>query len=287
MQILVVGGTGMVGGHAALHLSSLGHNFLKGDYVERSFTREDLTEFEAIVFAAGHDVRHSPQGTEFDQHVLHVNGEAVPRFARLARDAGVRRFIHIGSYYPHVAPELVNTSAYVRSRKLATGGIFALAEEDFLVSSLDAPFIVGAVPGMRSPMFEAYIQYALGKIDIPPFGPSGGSNFISTQSLSEAIAGAMERGESPKAYLLGDEDLTFASYFELFFRVVGNPAEIPSLDTEHPLLPDSAIYTSRGKVVSYEPDSGDVARLGYRRHDVERAVKEVVALLQPAVEKDN
>jgi hypothetical protein len=114
-----------------------------------------LSAFEAIVFAAGHDIRHSPQALDFGIHILHVNGEAVPRFTRLARDAGVRRFIHIGGYYPHVTPERINTSTYVRSRRLATDGTFALAGEEVLVHSLDCPFIVGIVPGMRSHMFEA------------------------------------------------------------------------------------------------------------------------------------
>ncbi|MBA5760057.1 nucleoside-diphosphate sugar epimerase, partial [Escherichia coli] len=43
------------------------------------------------------------------------------------------------------------------------------------------------------------------------------------------------------------------------------------------LLPDMAIYTGRGNVVAYEPDSADLALLRYRRGDVQRAVDEVVA----------
>ena len=81
--------------------------------------------------------------------------------------------------------------------------------------------------------------------------PAGGSNFISTQSLSEAIWGALQRGEAGKAYLVGDENLSFADYFAAFFRAAGNPRDVPSLDQEHPLLPDIAIYTGRGNVVSY------------------------------------
>ncbi|KAB8071569.1 hypothetical protein BDV29DRAFT_159364 [Aspergillus leporis] len=228
-----------------------------GDYVEGSYTENSLSAFEAIVFAAGHDIRHSPQALDFGIHILHVNGEAVPRFTRLARDAGVRRFIHIGGYYPHVTPERINTSTYVRSRRLATDGTFALAGEEVL--------------------------YALGKIDIPPFGPSGGSNFISTQSLSEATAGALEQGETLKAYLLGDENISFTSYFESFFHAVGNHISVFSLDREHPLLPDSAIYTDRASVVSYEPNPDDVAQLGYRRQDIARAAKELVGLLEPEI----
>ncbi|MFT4054048.1 MAG: NAD-dependent epimerase/dehydratase family protein [Novosphingobium sp.] len=296
MKILVVGGTGMIGGHAALHLAALGHEvtiagrkpaqpgtplvdlpYLQGDYVAETFMRGHLAPFESIVFAAGHDIRHQPEGADFGEHVLHANGVAVPRFAGLAKSAGVRRFVHVGSFYPHVAPELVETNAYVRSRKLATDGILALADDTFDVVGLDAPFVVGTVPGMSLPMFEVYTRYAQGKLDgMQVFGPAGSTNFISTLSLSEAIAGALERAQSGRAYLLGDENLSFADYFGLFFRAAGSDTAVPSLDQEHPLLPDSAIYTGRGNRVAYEPDADDAARLGYRRGDITRAVEEIV-----------
>ena len=295
MKILVVGGTGMIGGHAALHLASKGHDvtvsgrkppqqstelspmpFLKGDYVEGSFTRQDLAGFDAIIFAAGNDIRHVPEGTDYDAHVYRANAEAVPQFAALAKQAGVRHFIHVGSFYPHVAPELVEKSVYVRARKMATDGIAALADESFHVVSVDAPFVVGTVPGMSLPMFEAYTRYAEGQLGIPPFGPAGVTNFISTQSLSEAIEAALERGENGKAYLVGDENLSFANYFKLFFQAAGNDVDVPSLDQEHPMLPDVAIFTGRGNVVQYEPDAQTMADLAYRRNDVARAVKEVV-----------
>lgn len=295
MKILVVGGTGMIGGHAALYLASQGHDvtvsgrkppqdstalarlpFLQGDYIEGTFTAQDLSGFDAVVFAAGNDIRHVPQGVDSDSHVLHANAEAVPQFAALAKQAGVRHFIHVGSFYPHVAPELLEKSVYIRSRKMATDGIAALADESFHVVSLDAPFVVGTVPGMSLPMFEAYTRYAEGQLGIPPFGPAGSTNFISAQSLSEGIQAALERGENGKAYLVGDENMSFADYFSLFFRAVGNDVDVPSLDQEHPLLPDIAIFTGRGNVVRYEPDAKTMADLGYRRNDVARAVREVV-----------
>ena len=295
MKILVIGGTGMIGAHAALHLAAQGHDvtvsgrkppqpttelsrlpFLPGDYIEGSFTTQDLTGFDGIIFAAGADFRHVPKGADHEAYVLRANAEAVPQFAALAKQAGVRHFIHVGSFYPHVAPELVDKSVYVRSRKLATDGIAALADDSFHVVSVDAPFVVGAVPGMSLPMFETYTRYAEGQLGIPPFGPAGGTNFISTLSLSEAIQAALERGENGKAYLVGDENLSFADYFKLFFRAAGNDVDVPALDQEHPLLPDIAIFTGRGNVVRYEPDAKTLADLRYRRNDVARAVKEVV-----------
>lgn len=298
MKILVVGGTGMIGGTAALYLKGKGHDitiagrrppeettplkdlpFIAGDYIEGTFTKEQLGQFEAIVFTAGNDIRHMPPGMDmsrFYEHCHNANSIAVPRFAREAKEAGVRAFIHVGSFYPHIAPELVATNGYIRSRKDAAEGVTALADDSFHAISLDAPFVVGCVPGKSDAMFQAYVQYAEGKLGIPPFGPAGGTNFISALSLAEAIEGALERGKNGKIYLVGDENLSFAKYFELFFRAVGNNAEVPSLDQEHPLLPDAALYTGRGNTVSYEPDA-DATALGYRRNDIARAVGEIAA----------
>jgi len=86
----------------------------------------------------------------------------------------------------------------------------------------------------------------------------------------------MQRGASGNAYLVGDENLSFADYFAAFFRAAGQPQPVPCVDQEHPLPPDLA-NTGRGNVVSYEPDPADVAVLRYRRGDVQPAVDEVVA----------
>jgi hypothetical protein len=95
--------------------------------------------------------------------------------------------------------------------------------------------------------------------------------------LSQAILGALLHGEPGKAYLVGDQNLSYAEYFQAFLRAVGNEAEVPSLDQEHPLLPDMALYTGRGNTLRYEPDAAETALLGYVRNDIQRAVNEVVA----------
>jgi dihydroflavonol-4-reductase len=166
----------------------------------------------------------------------------------------------------------------VKSRKASDEGVRALNAPGFGVISINAPFVVGSVPGLTVKMFEFHTRYAEGKLrGLEEFAPPGGVNFISTQSLSEAIAGALERGESGKAYLVGDENLTFQSYFGQFFQAVGRSPMLQVIDQEHPLMPDTAIIWGRGKSVHYEPDPREVALLGYRRRDVSRAIQEVVA----------
>src|SRR3546814_744796 len=161
MKILVVGGTGLIGGHAALHLQSLGHEvtiaarhsaqeqsalaslpILIGDYVANDFTREQLADFDALVFAAGNDIRHIEKDADEAAHWQRANIDGVPRFFRLAREAGIRRAVLVGSFYPQVKPELIERVPYVRSRHLADEGARAPAPEDFAVCSVNAPFVV-------------------------------------------------------------------------------------------------------------------------------------------------
>ncbi len=303
MKILIVGGTGPIGGYIGSHLADKGFDvtlcsrkkpsdnealakfpWVYGDYLKETFEQKDLEPYETIVFAAGSDGRHIPEGDDEDQHFLHANGVMVPKFAKLAKDAGVGTFIHIGSFYPHVMPEILGSNVYVRSRHLASQGVCKLASDTFRAMSLDAPFVVGMVPGTRNAMFQAYISYARGvHAFIPPSAPTGGTNFISVRSLAEAVSGAIQRGEGGKAYLLGDENLSFAEYFGMFFKAVGNPASVPAVDKNHPMLPDPAIIQGRGNVISYEPDPDDVERLGFRRADIRPTVEAMVADLDAII----
>ena len=296
MKVLVVGGTGALGGHAAIHLAGKGHDvtiggrnpanpatpmaampFLQGDYVAGDFTPERLAGFDWVVFAAGNDPRHVPADADFVDFLHRANHVAVPAFFAAARDAGVKRAVQLGSYYHQAAPELIAGNPYIQSRKAACEGARAQATEGFGVISVNAPFMVGSVPGLPTVIFEPYVHWAQGKLPIPAYGPAGGTNFMSFRSLSEAIEGALECGESGKAYLVGDEDLSFTEYFQLFFDAAGNATRLEERDEEHPLLPDIAIPQGRGNWVRVSPDPAEVALLGYRRGDVASAVADLVA----------
>jgi dihydroflavonol-4-reductase len=293
MKTLIVGGAGMIGGRTALHLKARGHDvtiagrnpplattplgdlpFVRVDYMD--YDPGVLTGFDALVFAAGNDIRHIPEG-EDDGYWHRVNSQGIPRFFAAAKAAGIRRAVNVGSYYPQAAPELVEGNAYIRSRKVSDEGVVALADAGFAACSVNAPFVVGTVPGLPLPMFIAYTHYAQGKYaPMPEFAPPGGVNFISTQSLAEAIEGALERGVPGTSYLVGDENLTWQDYFGAFFQEVSRDKP-PIRDEEHPMLPDSAMPFGRGNTLYYEPDAREAALLGYRRHDIRPAIAEIVA----------
>lgn len=300
MKILIVGGTGMIGGHAAEFLLACGNHIsiaarryphpespmakypiLLGDYTRGDFTEADLAPFDAIVFAAGNDIRHFPGGTGEQEFWDATQIVGVPRFVALARRAGVRRVVLIGSYYHQAMPDLIEKSTYVRARHLADEGARSLATREFNVSTLNPPSIVGAIPGVAAKRYETLTAWARGLLpNIPLFAPAGGTNYMSVRSLCEAIWGALQNAEPGKAYLIGDENLTFRDFFQMFFDSLGNPRVLEERDQEHPLLPDHFIVPGRGKILAYEPAADETALLRYNRHDVRRAVEEVVALVK-------
>jgi nucleoside-diphosphate-sugar epimerase len=305
-KILVVGGTGLIGAATALHLAELGHevtvagrtppssraleklSFLCGSFLADDFSRAALGHFDSLVFAAGNDVRQLPAGVDEAEYFHRANSIGVPAFIERAREAGVSTAVYVGSYYSYVLPRArIEASGYLRSRRAADEGVRSLATKDFRVCSLNAPFTIGYVEGISGLPIETSVRYLLGLMDGP--GPRwmipGGGNFMSTRSFAEAVAGALDRGENGSGYLVGDENWTFAHYYELLLDAMGMRGRVQVKDAEHPSMPDLTLYAGRGATVAFEPDPAMVARLGYRRHDAERMVREMASYYRRLIEQ--
>lgn len=292
MKILVVGGTGMIGGFFAQYLHAKGYDvaiaarrhvdensplksfsFVKVDYVQMEFSREEVASFDTVIFSAGNDVRHFPDSEDDSWYDL-VGPVGVPRFFAELKAVGVKRAVNIGSFYPQLLPQLIESNPYIRSRHLSDKGVAALAGPEFLANSVNAPIVVGAPESVVVPVLETYVRYAEGEHPGPFFLPEGGTNFISVLSLAEAVEGAFLRGAPGASYLVGDENLSFADFFGGFFDALGRPRP-ETRDASHPLLPDEALFWGRGRCLYYEPDQKETELLGYRRQDVQRAVHEL------------
>jgi dihydroflavonol-4-reductase len=299
MRILVVGGAGMIGGHIARLLTDRGEDVtvgargdvaedspaaglpvLAGDYAAGTFGEADLASYDAVVFAAGQDIRHRPRDLDAAGERAfweRMQSDGVPRFARLCKQAGVRRFVQIGSYYHQVLPDLAALDPYVRARELADVRTRDLADADFAAITVNPPNIVGAAPGRGLRGFAKLVQWADGELpDIPDFAPAGGTNYLSVRSLAEAVCGALTDGRAGSAYLVGDQNLTFRDYFQQLFEAAGSTRTLDERDAPHPFLPDAAIIPGRGYVLAYEPVPAEVALLGYTRDDVRRELESIV-----------
>ncbi len=250
---------------------------LRGDYAAGTFTEADLAGFDSIVFSAGNDVRHVAADDESGQHWSSVQSDGVPSFIETARRAGVGRVVQVGSCYHQFDPSLAAGSPYVEARRLADERSRALSDGSFAVITLNPPPIVGSIPGRVQRRFGRMIDWVRGDMpDVPVFAPRGGTNYMSAHSLAQAIGGALAAGESGRAYLVGDENLSYGEYFGMWAYAAGRAEPLELRDEEHPFQPDRFIVQGRGNTLSYEPPAEEVALLGYDRGDIRRAITEIV-----------
>ncbi|MFT4082571.1 MAG: NAD-dependent epimerase/dehydratase family protein [Nocardioides sp.] len=305
MRILVVGGTGLIGSHAARLLAAEGEDvviagrtapeapslveeldFLEGDYAAGDFTPERLRGFDAVVMAAGNDIRHVAPGagdvdlTDFWER---MQSGGIPAVAEAARAAEVGRFIQVGSCYHVVRPEWAETNPYVRARRDADERARALTTDEFAVVTLNPPPIVGMTPGIATRRYSRLFRWARGEDPKWPLtAPPGGTNFVTVRSLAEAIRGALWVGRPGEAYLIGDENLSYRDYFQTIVDLVGGTGRVEVVDAEHWFLPDRMIVPGRSAMFSYEPDPAAVALLGYRRDDIRPMLAAMVAQARTA-----
>ena len=299
MKVLVIGGSGLIGGEAALHMSALGHDVsimsrqppqapslaalphIPGDYVNDDLGDGRLEGFDWLVFSAAADIRNLPQDGSVTPQAFYqrANDEAVPRAIEHASAAGIRRAVYIGSFYAQVAPHRIEECPYVASRYNTDRLVRGLSGPEFDVITLDCPFILGHVPGTTVPYLAALANYAAGRLsDLPVFAPVGGTNHMSAHSVAQAVAAAFEEGEPGRAYLVGDENYSWKDYLELWFREAGNPQALPVLEDDHPLFPNAIMFAGAGATVSYEVDANDYKALGqYDRHQIAPTIRKVLA----------
>ena len=207
MKVLVVGGTGLIGGSVALHLSISGHAVTVGarrpapvgsplaelpainvDFLAPDQNLDQLAAFDALVFAAGNDFRHIPLGTPEEQYWQCANVQGVPKFLGAAKQSGIRRAVYVGTYYPQTMPHLIESVPYVRSRHAADEGTRALNSPCFEICSVNPPSVIGVVQGLIDKRLKARVQYALGEMpEIPDFAIGGGTNVMSTRSCQKHL----------------------------------------------------------------------------------------------------
>lgn len=285
MKILVVGGTGYVGGYTALYMHDKGHEvtimsrsrprgtsrlndlpYVRGDYVNEDFNDGRLEGYDGLMFCSGTDLGNYP-GEEviskeafFDQ----CNVIGIPRFFEAARAAGIKRTAYMSSYYPMVNPD--SEDPYVRSRLLGDRGARALSGPDFNVCSLGLPWILGYVPGLPLAHWTALAHYAAGRLPAwEEFAPAGEANYMTCESVAQAMEGGLLRGESGKDYLIGDANLTWKEFFELWFKAAGRPRQLEVRDQEHPLIPGEVLRYVEPGMAHYQPPEDETRLLGYRQ----------------------
>lgn len=310
MRILVVGGTGFIGWHAVCELFRRGFDvtamarqapvkglFPKGvhsvqaDIVTSSEEelRRVVNGHDALVHAAGADPRTLP-GRSASDYFYQVNVAASVRLFRIARYEGVKRAVMITSYFHTLRPEMIESHPYVRSRALSEKKSLDAALPDLGLMILQPPYVFGVVPDQNT-LGTGLARYAGSRL--PLLVPEGGTNAMSVQGVATAIAGAIERGEPGKRYLVGDENLSWAELISRFARFKNRLRPVHIIPTrsinfamhagtiflrimhkESGLAPVPLTRILTDKMF-FDPAPA-AAALGFLRGDLDRAIKEVV-----------
>jgi len=244
-RVMIVGGTGLLGYHAALEFLKRGYRVtalaledvdLKGWYPEEirvvygdvfTMAPEPLVELmkghHAMVYAVGPDDRSVPDAPAslfFQQKLVDTSA----RVFGAARRAGVKRSVLLGSYFhyfhrlmPHLG--LAARHPYIRARIEQEIAVLAAAGKGMDVMILELPYIFGTMPN-RIPLWkETFFDHLL-KMN-PIFYPDGGSSMVCVGNVAEAIAGAVSLGDHAHRYAIGDQNLRWKEMFAIMFGAIG------------------------------------------------------------------
>jgi len=223
------------------------------------------------------------------------NVEATVRLLTLARNAGVKKGVVLGSYFAHfdrIWPQLrlSQRHPYIRSRVEQEEAAIAAGGEGMQVMILELPYIFGAMPG-RTPLWKPLIDY----IQFTPilFYTRGGTNCITVEHVAEAIAGAVEKGEGGQRYLIGGENLTWVElldrincYLGIAKKVVTLPNWVVIFGTifvklGHLLqgresgLDPLALIKLQSAMTFFDPTASQLA-LGYGKNSIDEALRRTV-----------
>jgi len=316
MKVFIIGGTGFIGYHAVLEFLKRGHRISTlalpplpaSDLFppEVAITLADLgqtsdqelrgllRDHDALVYAAGADDRTIPKRPAYDLF-FRANVETPQRVFELARQAGIRRGVVIGSYFAYfdrVWPEmrLAGRHPYIRSRQAQVEACFAASLPALELMILELPYVFGAMPG-RVPLWRPLIQYL--RSPWPLFYPRGGTNVIAVESVAEAIAGAIERGRAGEIYQVGGENLSWVELLARLSRLAGREKRVitlPDVAVQAGMMLIGLIHHVQGRESGLNPayfarlqtartflDPGTARQaLGYGESDVDSALRKTV-----------
>jgi nucleoside-diphosphate-sugar epimerase len=177
MRVLLTGNQGYLGTVMSAVLSDHGHDVVgldSGLFAEcvlgpapkdpvtlpldlRDVQESDLDSFDAVVHLAA--LSNDPLGSLDPQLTYDINHTASVRLARLAKSAGVRRFLYAStcSVYGAAGEELVTEEAplrpvtpYAKSKVMVEADVSALADDDFCPVYLRNATAFGFSPRLRA-----------------------------------------------------------------------------------------------------------------------------------------
>ncbi len=203
-----------------------------------------------------------------------------------AREAGLSRFIYIGSVHayqnrPHLErldesrPMVVHGGAYDRSKSEAQRWVLAQNQPGFETLALCPTSMIGPPDLKPSLLGQAIHDIAAGKI--PAVFP-GGFDFCDVRDVAQAILNAIHAGRPGQAYLLGGRWYSMRDMGKHIGAVIGKPIRLPEIPfwLGKLLLPFSRIYAKMsGQKTEFTAEALDILRFGPRLVSSDKAKREL------------
>ncbi|MDO5676704.1 MAG: NAD(P)H-binding protein [Propionibacteriaceae bacterium] len=248
-RIVILGGTGLLGQHAALSLRErgvpavlvgLGNASLLpalsgSDIVSvnlDSASHEELISLmkgaTGVIQAMGPDDRVTPLGSADAFFQKHLVGTSA-KLATAARDAGVERYVICGSYFSawsrmNPGARMAERHAYVRARRDQADQAISIGAGSMAVSVLEIPYVFGTVPG-QVPMWREWLFERLRKMPVV-FYPDGGSSVVTAAQVGHAAAAASLVGDHGARYPLADLQLTWKELLAMVLPALGKSPRV-------------------------------------------------------------
>ncbi|KOP64808.1 epimerase [Bacillus sp. FJAT-18019] len=180
-----------------------------------------LKGMDSFVYAAGADERVVPEAPAM-KFFYEANVLPTQRLARLAKQAGVKKFVLYGSYFAHFAEKWTDLpiidNAYPRTRLLQEEVACMEGEGGMDVMTLRLPFIFGIMPG-RMPLWTMFIDRVKGKETVPV--PGGGTAAVTAQQVAEATIGAIEHGQHRGKYAISGINMKHSEFHQMVLNALG------------------------------------------------------------------
>jgi dihydroflavonol-4-reductase len=250
MRIFLTGATGFVGHHVARALADQGAGLRMlvrktsnlanlegipgethvGDLSDPESIRNGLTSCDAVVHVAA-DYRlwiRDPQA------MYRANVDGTRELLRMAREAGVKRFVYTSSVATmHFREDglVVNEDTpvssddmvghYKRSKFLAEQEAIAAAQGGQKVIILNPTTPIGPNDAKPTPTGRIFVDFLNGKF---PAYMDTGLNLVDVAEVARTHVTALTTGRSGRRYILGGENLTLKQILDKMSAITGIPS---------------------------------------------------------------
>lgn len=257
-KVFVLGGLGFLGRYTVLELVNKGYEVhaislppvpaegLVPDSVKIelldmfSLSDDDIIKMldgvYAFFYAAGVDERITPP-IPASKFFYEKNVLPTQRLARLAKKAGVKKFILYGSYTAHFAElwsdiNYRTVNGYPRTRLLQEEVAYLEGGQGMDVMTLRLPYIFGTMSGVM-PLWAMFVEQIRDKEVF--YAPMGGTAMVTVEQVAQAAVGAMEHGVHETPYALGGENMKYVKFYQIIAEQLGQQTQIIPVPLENML----------------------------------------------------